>query len=136
MANRISLKSQALISLSRKRQYHSAFAEYHYFYLTDKSKFELKIPACAAGITSAYFNLSEGLFDLSKASFTYSLTAEKYNVIGIITEYARGLIFLEDDLIILSEYLKGILLVYVHGLSDTDGKNDSSKLVYLSDYAR
>ena len=40
LANRISLKPQALISLSHKRQYHSAFAEYHYFYLTDKSKFE------------------------------------------------------------------------------------------------
>ena len=41
VANRISLKPQALISLSHKRQYHSAFAEYHYFYLTDKSKFEI-----------------------------------------------------------------------------------------------
>ena len=40
LANRISLKPQALISLSHKRQYHSAFAEYHYFYLTDKSKYE------------------------------------------------------------------------------------------------
>ena len=40
LANRISLKPQALISLSHKRQYHSAFAEYHYFYLTDKSKFD------------------------------------------------------------------------------------------------
>ena len=41
MANRISLKPQVLISLSHKRQYHSAFAEYHYFYLPDKSKFEI-----------------------------------------------------------------------------------------------
>ena len=45
VANRISLKPQALISLSHKRQYHSAFAEYHYFYLTVKSKFEkIKYP--------------------------------------------------------------------------------------------
>ena len=39
LANRISLKPQTLISLSRKRQYHSAFAEYHYIFLPDKSKF-------------------------------------------------------------------------------------------------
>ena len=44
VANRISLKPQALISLSHKRQYHSAFAEYHYIYLTYKSKFEQIIP--------------------------------------------------------------------------------------------
>jgi len=50
LANRISLKPQALISLSHKRQYHSAFAEYHYFYFTDKSKFEKEESPAGAGL--------------------------------------------------------------------------------------
>ena len=54
----------------------------------DKSKFELEIPACAAGIVSDCDDLSEGLFDLFKTSLAYSFAVKEHDVVRIVAEYA------------------------------------------------
>ena len=76
--------------------------------------------------------MSEGFFYLFKAALANSLSAEENYVVCVIAENTGGLIFLEDDFVFIREYLKRILFVDIHGLSDADGKNYSSELVYFS----
>ena len=75
---------------------------------------------------------SELCLELLEAIGANSLVVEVNNVVGVSAEYAGGLVFLEDDLVIVGEDLYGILDVDVHDLSDLDGENYSSELVYFS----
>ena len=79
--------------------------------------------------------LSERSLDLCKTVLANALAAEIYDIVGVVAEDAGGLIFLEDYLVLVGENFKRILLVDVHYLSDADGKNYSSKLVYFSYYS-
>ena len=80
-------------------------------------------------------NLLKRCLDLCKTILANSFAAEIHDVVSIVAEDAGGLIFLKNYLVLVCEDLKRILFVYVHDLTDADGKNDSSKLVYLSYYA-
>ena len=75
---------------------------------------------------------SEHFFDLFEAVLANALATEEYDVVCIGAEYARGLIFLKDYSVFIGKDLERVLFVDVHGLSDADGENYSSKLVYFS----
>ena len=79
--------------------------------------------------------LSERRFDLCKAVLADALAIEIHDVVGIVAEDAGGLILLKDYLVFIGEYLKRVLFVDVHDLSDADGEDDSSELVHFSYYA-
>ena len=64
-----------------------------------------------------------------------SLSAEIDNVVCVVAERACGLIFLKDDLVIVGEYLDGVLYVDTQNGAELLGKNYSSKLVNLSYYS-
>ena len=75
---------------------------------------------------------SELCLELLEAISANSLVVEVNNVVGVSAEYAGGLVFLKDDLIVVGEDLNGVLYVDIHYFSYLDGENDSSKLVYFS----
>jgi hypothetical protein len=75
---------------------------------------------------------SELVLKLLKTRRADTLIAEINNVVSIVAEDARGLIFLENDFVLVGKYLKGVLFVYIHCLADAYGKHDSAKLIYFS----
>lgn len=79
--------------------------------------------------------ISERRLYLCKAVLANSLAVEIYDIVGIVAEDAGGLILLKDYSVVVGKYLKRVLLVDVHYLSDADREHYSSKLVYLSYYA-
>ena len=98
MANRISLKPQALISLSHKRQYHSAFAEYHYFYLTAKSKFENRKTVCKHKSGCAWHIRFYVLGDIfSVENYVFTIREVKYLLLFSLRKW-RELIALKDEI--------------------------------------
>ena len=75
---------------------------------------------------------SEHFFDFLEAVLADALATEEYDIVGVGAEYAGGLIFLEDYSVFVGEDLERVLFIDVHCLSDADGENYSSKLVYFS----
>ena len=110
--------------------------------LTAKSKFETKAQNkkplrirsgfCITFKNSYFYISSELCFDLFKAICADALVVKVNNIVGVAAENAGGLIFLENDLIVIGKDLNGIFDVDIHNFSDLDGKNDSSELVYFS----
>lgn len=72
---------------------------------------------------------------LLKAGRTDALAVEEHNVIRISAEYARRIILLKHDSLIVYKNLHRILNVYVKGFADLYGKHDPSQLVYLAYYS-
>ena len=75
---------------------------------------------------------SELLLELFDAAGANALAVEVNYVGSVVAEAACGLVLLENYLIVVSEYLDSVLLLYVENLSDLNGKNYSSKLVNLT----
>ena len=75
---------------------------------------------------------SELCLDLCQTVGTDTLAAEEGDVVRVVAEYAGGMIFLQDDAVIIGEDLDGILYLNVHCFTDFNGENDSTQLVYFS----
>lgn len=60
-----------------------------------------------------------------------------YQIAGTSTEYARWLIFLQHDLIIIQIYFQLILLYNIQGTAKLNRQNDSSQLInFTNDSSR
>ena len=70
--------------------------------------------------------------ELLKAVFADPLFLIHNHVVRIPAENARGLVFFEDDAILLNEDLDGVLCLKSEAFSCFYGKNDSSEFVYFS----
>ena len=74
-------------------------------------------------------------FKLFNALCANALTVEINDIFYVVAKYARGLIFLQNYLIIVGEYLDSILLLDVENFSNLNRKNNSSQLVNFAYYA-
>ena len=75
---------------------------------------------------------SESALDLFQTAFADALFVEEYNVVRVFAKDATGLIFLQDDLILVNEDLEGGLVGDVESLAHTLGNYDTSEIVDLS----
>lgn len=73
---------------------------------------------------------------LVNASAAYTLAADEYHVVCISAENAGGLVFGQNDLILVGENFNGVFFLDVHGFSDFHGKHDPAQLVYLANDSR
>ena len=75
---------------------------------------------------------SESALDLFQTTFADALFVEEYYVIRVFAKDATGLIFLQDDLVLVDEDLKGGLVGNVEGLAHALGNYDTPEIVDLS----
>ena len=75
---------------------------------------------------------SEKIFQFFQTASANTLVPEIYHVGGIVTEHTGGLILSKNDRISVGKDLNRVLFVNIHHLAKLNGKNDTSKLVYLS----
>ena len=76
---------------------------------------------------------SGGRFELLQAIGAYELAHIGFDVAGIAAENTGGVILLENDLVILHEDFQRIAYRDVESSSQFDGKDNTSKLVQLTD---
>jgi hypothetical protein len=62
-----------------------------------------------------------------------ALFVEEDQIVGIFTENAGGLIFLQNDLILVDKHLKRRIVGDIKGLSYAFGNDDAAQVVDLSD---
>lgn len=79
--------------------------------------------------------LSEIVFEFLDASGADAFAVEVGDVLGVIAKDAGGMVFLEDDAVVIGEDLDGVLDFDIQCLSNFDRKHDSAKLVYFSDHS-
>jgi len=63
---------------------------------------------------------SEVLLDLIQTICADALAIEENNVVGVVAEDTCRVIFLQNDAVVISEDLDGVLYLDVHRLSDLD----------------
>jgi hypothetical protein len=79
------------------------------------------------------FDLKIGFY-LLNASLAKTLSLKKNNLIRVVAENARGLVFLKNYLVALRENFKRVLFLDVKGRAKAHRQNYSAKLVNFAYY--
>ena len=77
-------------------------------------------------------NRSKRTLDLFQTAFADALLVEEYHVVRVFAKDAAGLIFLEDDLVLVDEYLKRGLIGDVECIAHALGDHDTAEVVDFS----
>lgn len=76
--------------------------------------------------------MSKAALDLLKTGFADALFVEENDIVNVVTEDAGGLILLQDDLVLINEYLQRGVIRNIEGLSYALGDHDASQIIDLS----
>jgi hypothetical protein len=75
---------------------------------------------------------SKSFLDLCDAALADTHTVEINDIVSVVAENARGLIFLKNNSVLVRKYFKRILFVDPHGLSYADREDYTTELIDLS----
>ena len=81
---------------------------------------------------SIFCGRSKLRLDLGQTVGADTLAAEEGDVVRVVAEYAGGVIFLQNDTVVIGEDLNSVLDLNVHRFANLNGENDSAQLVYFS----
>ena len=139
LSNRIELtpkdlqKSVGVISLLSAYQIFALTDSRGRLSLQNRCKFSYeKKPLAGLFFMILYSKRFLHLFDASVAD---ALAVKIHGVIRAVAEDAGGLVFLQDDTVVIGKNFDGVLLLDIQNLSNFNGKHDSSQLVHLADYS-
>ena len=79
---------------------------------------------------------SELVLDLIEAIGADAFAVEEDDIVSVVAENAGGVIFLQNDAVVVGEDLDRVLYFNIHCFADLDGEDDSAQLVDLSDHSR